>query len=260
LKVQQEAEKKVNELILEVFHQSNGTYGSPRVAQLLNQQEYVCSKTTVARRMKALNVKARAKTKFKCTTDSNHNYPIKPNLLKRNFYTDELAMVWVSDITYIWVKTKWMYLTTVIDLADRMVVGWSLSNDLTAEQTVIAAFHQAITFRMPEPEFIFHSDRGVQYACNEFTKLLNLFDCRQSMSRKGNCWDNAVAESFFKTIKVECIYRSTIASEQQTRKLIFNYIDGWYNTKRIHSSIGGISPFSRAQQLLINSPKKIMYN
>jgi len=197
-----------------------------------------------------LNIKARRKMKFKCTTDSNHSYAIKPNLLKRNFNADQLGTVWVSDITYIRVKQDWMYLTTVIDLADRMVVGWSFSDNMTAEATVISAFKNAIAFRMLEPNFIFHSDRGVQYACDDFCELIGLFNGRQSMSRKGNCWDNAVAESFFKTLKVECIYKNKIMNAQHAYSLIFNYIFGWYNTKRIHSTINGLSPLEKSVILL----------
>jgi len=201
---------QIDNRIKKSFADSNQSYGSPRIALDINKDEYVCSESTIARRMKALNIAARKKTKFINTTDSNHGFEIKPNLLDRNFESDQMGKVWVSDITYIRVKDYWMYLTTVIDLADRMIVGWSLSPSMTTNSTVISAFKNAIAYRMPESNFIFHSDRGVQYASHEFCELIQLMDGRQSMSRKGNCWDNAVAESFFKTIKVECIYRNQI--------------------------------------------------
>jgi len=239
LKVKKDKSTKldqIDERIKKSFTDSNQSYGSPRIALDINKEEYVCSESTIARRMKVLRIAARKKAKFINTTDSNHGFAIKPNLLDRNFESDRIGKVWVSDITYIWVKDYWMYLTTVIDLADRMVVGWSLSDNMTAESTVISAFKNAIAYRIPEVNFIFHSDRGVQYACNEFCELIQLMDGRQSMSRKGNCWDNAVAESFFKTIKVECIYHNKIMNAQHAYSIIFNYISGWYNTKRIHSS------------------------
>jgi transposase InsO family protein len=229
-------------LVLYEYEKSRSTYGSPRINLVLNQQGHAFSKATIARCMKRLNIKARKKRKFQATTDSNHNYRISPNLLDRSFNVDIPGSVWVSDITYIRVQKHWLYLTVIIDLADRMVVGWSLSQDLSTNNTVIKAFYKALSYRVPEPEFIFHSDRGVQYACDDFVHLLQKYEARQSMSRKGNCWDNAVAESFFKTLKVECIYNHNINSNQMAYSLIFDYIQGWYNTVRIHSSLGGLSP------------------
>ena len=137
-----------------------------------------------------------------------------------------------------------MYLTIVLDLADRMIVGWNLSDNMTANDTTIAAFRKAVKNRNLKKEdfLMFHSDRGVQYACTEFTSILEAYNCTQSMSRKGNCWDNAVAESFFKTIKSEYIYNYKIESQESARSLIFRYIEGWYNTKRIHSALDGKSP------------------
>ncbi len=141
-------------------------------------------------------------------------------------------------------KDSWMYLTTMIDLADRMVVGWSLSDDMTTEKTVCSAFRYAVARRgiSKQSNLMIHSDRGVQYASKEFRALVDSYGCIQSMSGKGNCWDNAPAESFFKTIKVEALYRHKFITEEQLRTVIFRYIDGWYNTVRIHSTLGGISP------------------
>jgi len=238
-------------LVIAAYEQSNATYGSPRIAiQLTNDLNLNISKTTVARVMKKRNLTARRKRRFKNTTDSNHNLPIAPNLLNREFKAEELATKWVGDITYIRMNNKWLYLTTVIDLADRMVIGWSLSNNMTTKDTVARAFLTAVNYRSPKANLIFHSDRGVQYASDEFKKLLSQYEVIQSMSRKGNCWDNAVAESFFKTVKVECLYKHTIISQKQAYSILFKYIDGWYNTIRIHSALNGLSPLKVQNQKL----------
>lgn len=231
-----------NAEILSIFTSSRRTYGSPRIAEQLNKETQKLSESTVARRMRALGLSPQLKKKYKRTTDSKHNKAISPNLLNRKFEVYELGRYWVSDITYIRVQHSFVYLTTVIDLADRMVVGWSLSNNMTDQDTVIAAFNKAIQNRPILPKLVFHSDRGSQYASKDFRKLLRSEKCIQSMSRKGNCWDNAVAESFFKTIKVESLYRFKFKNIEQVYLTIFDYIDGWYNTLRIHSSLGGKSP------------------
>ena len=233
---------EIEDLISIEYEQSRCTYGSPRITLELNKDKYICSKSTVARYMKRMNIAARNKKKFKTTTDSNHDYEVFSNLLNREFSVDTPATVWVSDVTYIRVASYWIYLTVVIDLADRMVVGWSLSKDMSALNTVIEAFNNACKFRRPSPGFIFHSDRGSQYACEDFTKAVKSVKGIQSMSRKGNCWDNAVAESFFKTIKLECIYRIKLDSFSHAFSIIFDYIDGWYNTKRRHSALDGNTP------------------
>ena len=233
-----------------IFEYSRESYGSPRIhTELKKQSVQVVSKSTIARRMKALNITSRKKKKWRTTTDSNHDKAISPNLLEQNFVSSELGKIWVSDITYIPIKQGFAYLTTVIDLADRMVVGWSLSNNMTDGATTIAAFKKAIKKRPIAPGLIFHSDRGSQYASDEFRKLLKGNKCIQSMSRKGNCYDNAVAESFFKTIKVEELYHHQFESIEQIWSVIFDYIDGWYNTKRIHSTLGGRSPMEMANLL-----------
>ena len=237
-----EKEAVLNTKIRSIFEKSKSTYGSPRVYLELQKMKVEISVSTVARRMKSLQITPKLKKKFKITTDSNHDLKVSPNLLNREFSATELGKKWVSDITYIRVQHSFIYLTTVIDLADRMVVGWSLSNNMTDQNTVIAAFEKAVENRPIQPGLIFHSDRGSQYASNEFRKLLEREKCIQSMSRKGDCWDNAVAESFFKTIKVESLYRYKFENNQQVYSVIFDYIDGWYNTKRIHSSLNGRSP------------------
>ena len=235
-------EEFLNAEITTAFEASRKTYGSPRVLEVLQKKNIEVSASTVARRMKALEISPQRKKRFKNTTDSNHGLTISPNLLNRSFTVTELGKVWVSDITYIRVKYSFVYLTTVIDLADRKVVGWNLSNNMTAEDTIIATFQKAVKNRPIEEGLMFHSDRGSQYASVEFRKLLAAEKCIQSMSRKGNCWDNAVAESFFKTIKVESLNRYKFENANEVFLAIFDYIDGWYNTLRIHSSLGGKSP------------------
>ncbi|MFK7969780.1 MAG: IS3 family transposase [Bacteroidia bacterium] len=224
------------------FSKSRKSYGSPRITEYLAKQGISTSKSTVARRMKVLRIKAKRSRKYITTTNSKHHEPIAPNLLNREFQASQPAQKWVGDITYLKVGRCWFYLTVVIDLADRAVIGWALSDNMTAQHTTIKAFKHALNNRKPNKEMMFHSDRGVQYACQDFRDLLDEHAIAQSMSRKGNCWDNAVAESFFKTIKAECLHHEQFANYQQAYSAIFNYIDGWYNTLRIHSTLGGKSP------------------
>ena len=245
----QEQMAQLDQQIKEVFEASRQSYGSPRVHLALEKVSVVTSKSTVARRMKCLKIQARKKKRFKTTTDSKHNKAISPNLLNQEFEVKQLGKVWVSDITYIAITKGFTYLTTVIDLADRSVVGWALSNNMTDSATSIAAFKNALANRPIEPGLIFHSDRGSQYASDAFRKLLDDNNCLQSMSRKGNCYDNAVAESFFKTIKVEELYNHHFETIEQVWSAVFDYIDGWYNTKRIHSTLGGIAPLEMAKLL-----------
>ena len=193
-----------------IFDYSSKTYGSPRIKEELQAQGFQVSRPRVARIMKAAGIRARIPRRFVVTTDSRHNYPVAPNILNREFAASRPGQVWVSDITYIKTNRGWLYLTVIIDLFDRKVVGWSMSKGMTAEETIIAAWRMAVNNRPINQELIFHSDRGVQYACTKFTNILNANELVQrSMSRKGNCWDNAVAESFFKTIKIESVYNET---------------------------------------------------
>ena len=240
--------------IKEVFELSESTYGSPRIFTELKKRGLEISESKVSRRMRVLEISPKVKKKFKCTTDSKHDQPIAPNILNREFDVAESGRVWVSDITYIRVQESFVYLTTVIDLSDRMVVGWKLSDNMTDTDTVIAAFNTALKNRPIGPGLIFHSDRGSQYASVEFRKLLKGNKCIQSMSRKGNCWDNAVAESFFKTIKTESLNRYKFTNINQVYSTVFRYIDGWYNTTRIHTSLGDRSP--REMYLYLNTKKR----
>lgn len=194
-------------LITDIFKNSFGSYGAPRIKKALENLGHYVSKPRVARLKKSNGLFARKKRKFKSTTDSGHNYPIAPNILNQNFKVSRTNQVWVSDITYIETKQGWMYLTVIIDLFNRKVVGWSMSDNLTAQGTIVAAWNMAIKSTKITEELIFHSDRGTQYASYAFTDIIKGHGglVKQSMSRKGNCWDNAVAEPFFKSLKTEWV-------------------------------------------------------
>jgi len=232
-----------------IFEESREIYGSYRIQKKLEREDLFYSRSYIGLLMKEMGLRSILKRKFVITTDSNHQYLIAKNELNRGFYTLKLGEKWVSDITYIRVNDNWNYLTTIIDLADRKVVGWSLSEDMTTQNTVMKAWVHARKTRNISNRFIFHSDRGVQYASNKMTKLFNFnMKTTQSMSRKGNCWDNAVAESFFKTIKYEWLYRFKFTSYNQLFKSIEDYIN-WYNTERLHSSLGYLSPLEKEMNL-----------
>lgn len=236
----------LNQSIYDLFIKSKKRYGSPKITELMCSQGHMVSKSTVARVMKSMGLRSIAAKKFKATTNSKHGLAVAPNILNRNFQQGRLNAVWVSDITYIRVNRKWNYLTTILDLADRMVVAWSFSNSMEASKTTIPAWQNAVKTRVIENELLFHSDRGVQYACNAFkAQIAKVQNVKQSMSRKGNCWDNAVAESFFKTIKTECLHHYRFQSSAHAYRIIFDYIEGWYNTKRLHGAIGMIPPLQK---------------
>src|SRR5690554_2246656 len=205
--------------------------------------------------MKEMGLKSVLRRRHKITTDSNHSFGISENKLNREFDSSKLGQKWVSDITYIRVKNDWNYLTTVIDLAGRKVIGWSLSEEMTTENTIMEAWLHARSNSDISPGLIFHSDRGVQYACN---KMVNLFPFNrkvvQSISKKGNRWDNAVANIFFKTINNEWLYLFKYTSYDQLHGSIEDYIN-WYNTERLHSSLGYISPLEMEIKLRGESNK-----
>lgn len=228
----------VKEKISSIYFDSKQRYGSPRITVELKASGSIVSRVTVAKYMRQLGLKSKLSKKFKATTNSKHTHSIMPNVLNREFTVVEPSRVWVSDITYIRVKEGFLYLTTVIDLYDRKVIGWSLSNGMSTEETSLAAWKMAAKNRGIVKGLIFHSDRGVQYASKKFTNVLDSYKIiNRSMSRKGNCWDNAVAESFFKTLKTELIYGNKLISREQMELVIFEYIEIWYNKKRRHSTL-----------------------
>lgn len=235
------ANEELADKIEDIFFENKMRYGSPRITKELNEQGVKCSENRVARIMKNRGIKAFAKPKFRITTDSNHKLPVSPNLLNRNFIADKPNQVWVSDITYIYTSEGWLFLCVIIDLYSRRVVGWSTSSKINTA-LLVDSFLNAVITRQPSEGLIFHSDRGVQYASKQFREYLKLYGIKQSMSRKGNCWDNACAESFFSTIKREEINRYKLSSRAEAHSILFEYIELFYNLNRRHSHIGNISP------------------
>ncbi len=220
---------------------SRGTYGSPRVYDDLKDQGETAGRHKIARLMRENGITARPLKKFRKTTDSNHSFPVAPNLLERRFNVDSPDQVWVSDITYIWTARGWAYLAVIVDLFSRRVVGWALENHMRTE-LVLKALEMARGHRNIPPGLIFHSDRGVQYASKEFREKLAEYGIIQSMSRKGDCWDNAVAESFFATIKRELVRKCFWLNQKAARAGIHEYIEVFYNRRRKHSTNGNLSP------------------
>jgi len=241
--------QKLQVAIREQWILSGKIYGAPRIHEELQRAGWTASRPRVARLMRKMEISSQIRAKWVQTTESGHRYPVAENLLDRNFTPQHLNCVWVSDITYIPSKGGWLYLTTIMDLADRQVIGWSLSRSMKAEHTSIAAFKQARVNRPPGSSLLFHSDRGVQYACGEFTDLLARHGITQSMSRKGNCWDNAPAESFFKTLKSELDIPTQYDNYQSAKTAIFSFIEIWYNRKRRHSTLDYQTPAEAEQSL-----------
>ena len=233
-----------------VFKASRSRYGSPRIQRALREDRIRCGRRRIARLMRQNGLRAKHRRKYRATTNSKHSHPVAPNLLERRFKVSKPNEVWVSDITYIWTGEGWLYLATVMDLYARRIVGWAVRSRLTKE-LAMAALSQAIALRNPKPGLIHHSDRGSQYASNAYRKLLKTRGIRCSMSRKGDCWDNAVAESFFRTLKVECVYGSSLATREITKRILFDYIEVFYNRERLHSTLGYVSPvnFERMEQV-----------
>ena len=232
--------------IREVFDESRGTYGSPRVYEQLRAEGFNCNHKTVERLMRKNGLHARPKKRFKNTTDSNHTLEVSPNLLEQDFTVQVMDEVWVSDLTYVATNEGWLYVAVFIDLYTRAVVGWSMSENMQAE-IVQDAFLMGIG-RRGRPPIVVHSDRGSQYASTLFRDTLRDCGTLQSMSRRGNCWDNAVAESFFGALKCESVHRQTFGSRDQARAVLFDYIEIFYNKRRIHSSIGYVTPEERERQ------------
>jgi len=235
------ANRQLIEEIRRVYGDSRGRYGSPRVHAALRAEGRQIGRNRVARLMHHHGICARQKRRFCRTTDSSHDFPLAPNLLGRRFTASAPDRVWLADITYIPTAEGWLYLAVVLDMFSRRVVGWAMDERITQELT-LNALRMAIATRRPRPGLLHHSDRGSQYASNDYRKLLKQFYMTQSMSRKGNCWDNAPMESFFKTLKVERIYRLRYSSRDQARLDIVNWIEGFYNEKRLHSAIDYRSP------------------
>lgn len=236
--------------IQQVFHQSRQTYGSPRLHAELLAQGFAVGRNRVARLMRQLGICARPKRRFRVTTDSNHHWPVAANLLERQFHASEPDWAWCADITYIPTAGGWVYLAVVLDLFSRRVVGWSLAKYLKTE-LVLEALNAALGRRVPASTgLLFHSDQGSQYASHPYQQALASAGITCSMSRRGNCWDNAVAESFFSTLKTELVYRTPLMAPQEAKTTIAEWIEVFYNHQRRHSAIGFISPVEFEQQYL----------
>ena len=224
-----------------IHAESRGRYGSPRVhAELRARGERVARKR-VARLMRIAGLRARAPRRYRCTTDSRHAMAIKGNLLARRFTVPAPNRGWVSDITYLWTLEGWLYLAVILDLYSRRVVGWSLGEGLE-RKLVLDALGMALRERQPAAGLLHHSDRGSQYASREYQHLLGAHGIVSSMSRSGNCWDNAVAESFFATLKLELVYQARWRTRAEARSAIFEYLELFYNRQRRHSVLGYLSP------------------
>lgn len=231
----------------EQFTVSRQTYGRPRMTEELQELGFDVSHRRVGRLMRDNDLTPIRKRRYKVTTDSHHDKPVFPNLLDQKFVADYPNQKWAGDISYIWTREGWLYLAVIMDLYSRRIVGWAVSNRLK-KGLAIDALQMAITLRQPGENVIHHSDRGSQYCSHDYQKLLGKHKFEVSMSAKGNCYDNAVVETFFKTLKAELIWRSPWETRQQIHAALFQYINGFYNPKRRHSTLGGISPMNYEKQ------------
>ncbi len=238
--------------IRKVFDDHRGRYGAPRIYRVLCEQGgYTGSLNRIQTLMRGMGICAKAGKKFKVTTDSAHTLPIAPNLLGQDFSCDTSPastshakapdQVWLSDITYLWTREGWLYVCAVLDLFSRKIVGWAMAEHMT-RQLVLDALRMAATVRKPAPGLIFHSDRGSQYASHEVRAWLTEREMQQSMSGTGNCYDNAPMESYWHSLKVEETHGQDFATRAAATHCVFAYIEGWYNTTRMHSSLGYKSP------------------
>lgn len=244
-------DKALLEHIKVAYERGRGTYGSPRITAELREQGIRCSENRIARIMRKYGIIAKTKRKFKVTTQSKHNKPVAANLVKQEFVAQKPNYLWTSDITYVWTREGWLYLAIILDVFSRFIVGWSLSSRLTTE-LVVGAFKRALQHRQLTPDMVFHSDRGSQYADEKIRLALQQLGMRQSMSGKGNCYDNAITESAFGTIKTELIYFHRYETRQEAASSIFEYIEVFYNRQRRHSSLNYKSPFDFEQQHLLS--------
>ena len=245
----EQANEELLKHIRQIHKESYRTYGSPRITDALRQRGIRCNRKRVARLMRINGIVPKTKKKFKITTHSAHKRPLAANLIKRRFTASAPDKVWTSDITYIWTRQGWLYLSVFLDVCSRRIVGWSMKNRIT-DQLVIDAFKQALVHRKASPGLMVHSDRGSQYCSSFFKELLDKAGCYQSMSNTGNCYDNAITESFFATLKKEHVFHERFETRDEARRSIFKYIEMFYNRKRLHSSLGGLSPNQYEQSLI----------
>jgi transposase InsO family protein len=225
-----------------IHSQSRKTYGSPRIMAQLRKAGLKHGRNRIARLMKELNLCGRQKRRYRVrTTDSNHDHPIAPNLLAQTPKASQPNQIWVADITYIKTKEGWLFLAAILDLYSRKIVGWNMSPWLDT-QLILKALQMALLNRQPPANLLFHSDRGVQYASGDYRQALARAGLVPSMSRRGNCYDNAAMESFWSTLKLELVYRTEFATHQHARAALFDYIESFYNRQRSHSALNFLSP------------------
>ena len=228
-------------ILQSVFKKSRATYGTRRLKAALLDRDRTVSRRRIGRLMREAGLACKTKRKFKATTNSKHDLPIAPNHLDRQFTVDQPNQVYAGDITYIHTQEGWLYLAVVIDLYSRQVVGWSMAEHMRTK-LVNDALLMAVWKRKPDKGLLWHTDRGSQYASESHRALLKQHGIRQSMSRKGNCWDNAVSESFFHTLKTELIHHQTYQTRSEAKQAVFEYIEVFYNRERLHSANGYLSP------------------
>ncbi len=233
--------QRLLEIIRMYYNRSRGTYGLPRIYAELRKQGLKVNKKRIARLMRVNNIKAKTKRRFRVTTIENTKAKASENILNKNFTSERENHIWTSDITYLWTQEGWLYLAVVMDVYSRKIVGWSLSINLSAE-LVLKALKMALLHRNPPEGIIFHSDRGSQYTSIQLRQLLKSCKITQSMSSTGNCYDNAITESFFHTLKTELVYWNDYKTREEAKKSIFEYIEVFYNRQRLHSAIGYLSP------------------
>jgi putative transposase len=233
--------RELSQEIATIHRESDGIYGSPKIHGELQRRGKRHGKNRIVRLMRKDGLYSKTKRKFRVTTDSNHSQPVAPNLLNREFTPASANQAWVCDITYIWTAEGWLYLAIVMDLFSRTIVGWSMAERMTRQLTM-DALTLAAKRRNPPRGLLHHSDRGSQYASDDYQALLTKHGMVCSMSRTGNCWDNAPAESFFGILKRELIFHKRYLSRSQARQSIFDYIERFYNRRRIHSSLGYLTP------------------
>jgi len=229
--------------IREQFRLSLGSYGRPRMTEELKELGFAVGHRRVGRLMSQNGIQVLRTQKYKATTDSAHNLNVAPNLLDQNFGATGPNQKWAGDITYIWTREGWLYLAVIIDLYSRRVIGWAVSDRLKKD-LAIRALQMAINLRQPPKGCFHHTDRGSQYCAHGYQKILRKHGFKVSMSGKGNCWDNAVTETFFKTLKAELIWRQTWQTRRHAETAVFQYINGFYNPRRKHSALGYKSPLA----------------
>ena len=242
------ADAALAEAIRDVHRASQRTYGSPRIHRELKAEGRRHGEKRIARVMRAEGIRAKTTRRFRVTTQSDHAHPVAPNVLDRQFTEATPDRVWVGDITYLSTREGWLYLAVVLDLASRKVIGWAMRHTLERSLT-LDALAMAILRRRPAPGVLHHTDRGSQYACHDYRALLAAHGMTCSMSRRGDCYDNAVAESFFATLKRELADDADWHTRDEARTAVFQYIEVWYNRRRRHSTLGYVSPEQYEQQV-----------